>query len=193
MEVAAVFANLHAKAAQNVQCQIDVGTGLQWRGQCDVQIFVQKRRRQEQASQVLAGDVSRQFHCAAVERTTDRQRQVIVCRRCAKLLQHLEDFCNGTLWQSAAANEIGARAEGCAHWQKEAQRRAAFLAIDRGGAPGFCDRGDADAFAFTDDFRAQGLHTGEGGVDIDGACRKLPAGRAVRQTGGDEKTVGRRF
>ena len=31
MEVAAVFANLYAEAAQNVQCQIDVGTGLQWR------------------------------------------------------------------------------------------------------------------------------------------------------------------
>ena len=74
-EAAGCLARLDAEGAHHGERHVDVGAGLERRGEADFRRAGQERQREEEAGDELRGDVAGQFEGAGTEAARDGERE----------------------------------------------------------------------------------------------------------------------
>ena len=150
-------ARADAEAAQRVERDVHIRSGLEGRRETDLGVTIQCRERQQESRDVLGTHVAGQFEGAALQASCEGEGELVRGDRDAPGLQHVQEVFDGALRQTAAAREGGLVAVCRRDGQQEAQGRTALPAVEDGCLRRDVRGGDRESPVLFPDIGSEGL------------------------------------
>ena len=175
---------------EHVEAERDVGTRLDRLRHADLTCAADQRRGEQDARDVLRGDVAGKLEHARCELAGNRERKGAVrIDGGAVRAERGDERSERTFREPGGAGEARA-SDRCCHGKEESQRRPGLTAIEdpRGIVPAL-EGFDREARAIADDPRPERFEAADRGIDIVGRCGADDARGRIGERGADEGAV----